>query len=168
MAATIQIHELTATMAGTDKTSGTVRFKLANDQTVDANNPITIPSTGGILKRSYTKQIRLYCSAAPDTQVDNLRAYADGSNTFGASIDVYASPINPQTAFTANATTWTESTDLFSYTSVAPCDMDAYDTAAITDTGYGGDILKLQMRVGATASSGTLSAETLTFAYDEI
>ena len=60
MTAAVKIYEMTATMAGTDKTSGTVRFKLADDQTVDSNNPITIPSGGDDYNWSYHKQLRMY------------------------------------------------------------------------------------------------------------
>ena len=71
MTAVIKIFELTASMAGTDKTASTVRFKLADNQTVDSNDPITIPSDNYI-RKSYSKQLRLYCATAPDTQIDNL------------------------------------------------------------------------------------------------
>ena len=46
MPATIQIHEMSALDSGTDKTSGTVRFKDADNATVDANNPLVIPDAG--------------------------------------------------------------------------------------------------------------------------
>lgn len=161
----MKIHELSASMAGTDKTSGTVRFKLADNATVDSNDPITIPS-GNVARRSYTKQLRMFCATAPDTQIDNLQVYTDGGD-FGTGITVNGTPIAPS-GFAANATTWAVSTDFFGYTSGAPLDMDANDSAAITATGYGGDILKLQMLVASDASSGTLTAETVTFSYDEI
>ena len=165
MAATVKIYELTATTAGTDKTSGTVRFKLADDQTVDQNDPITIPSTG--VTRSYHKQLRMYCATAPDTYLDNFKAYSDGSNGYGTGITVNAS--NVGVTWVANATTAiSNGTDLFLHTSGAPFDMDAVTAASQTTTGYFGDILKLQMEVASTASPGTKSAETLTFSYDEI
>lgn len=165
MVATMKIYEMSATLAGTDKTSSTVRFKMADDATVDSNNPITIP-TDSYIRGSYHKQLRLYCATAPDTSIDNLRAYSDGANGYGTGISVNAS--NVGITWSANATSVLGTNDLFGYTSGAPINMDGTDTAAITATGFGGDILKLQMTVASTASSGTLSAETLTFAYDEI
>jgi len=166
MASVIKIYELSASMAGTDKTSGTVRFKLADDTTVDANDPITIPSTD-ISTKSYSKQVRLYCDVAPDTQIDNLKAYSDGSSGFGTGVVTNGSNVGG--TFAANATAAiADGTDLFGKTSGDPFDMDAVHTTAVTTTGFFGDILKLQTAVASTASSGTKIAETLTFAYDEI
>jgi len=165
MAATIQIFELNASMSGIDKTSSTVRFKLADNTTVDTNDPITIPSTG--FTRSYSKQLRLYCATAPDTQIDNLKAYSDGSSGFGTGVVTNGSNVGG--TFSANATSpITNGTDLFQHTSEAPFDLDAVHTDAVTATGFFGDILKLQVVVASTASSGTKPAETLTFSYDEI
>ena len=165
MAATMKIYELSASMAGTDKTSSTVRFKLADNTTVDSNNPITIPASG--YTRSFSKQLRLYCATAPDTQIDNLRAYSDGTSGFGTGITTNGSNVGG--TFSANASSAiTNGTDLFEHTSGAPFNLDAVHTGAVTATGFCGDILKLQMVVASTASSGTKSAETLTFAYDEI
>lgn len=165
MVAAMKIYELTATLAGTDKTGGTVRFKLADDQTVDTNNPITIP-VGANYRRSFTKQMRLYCATAPDTQVDNLQLYSDGTNSFGTGVSVNAS--NVGVTWVANATPAFAGQDLFGYTSATPLDMDVTDSAVITATGFGGDIVKMQMVVASDASPGTLSAETVTFSYDEI
>ena len=164
MAASMKIFELTASLAGTDKTGGTVRFKLADNQTVDTSDPVTIPTSG--VTRSYTKQLRLYCATPPDTQIDNLRVYTDGGG-FGAGVVVNAS--NAGVTFSANATAeLTGGSDFFGYTSAAPLNLDAVETTAITATGFGGDILKLQLEATPSATSGTLTAETVTFAYDEI
>jgi len=43
MAATIQLHEMSALDAGGDKTSGIVRFKDADNAVVDLNNPLVDP-----------------------------------------------------------------------------------------------------------------------------
>lgn len=164
MTAVMEIFELTASQEGTDKTSGTVRFKLADDQTADNGNPMTIPSTGVYETHSYTKNLRLYCATAADTYCDNLRVYSDGSDGFGG-VTVNASQISD---FFSNATTWERGTDFFTYTSAAPIDMDAFHTASVNATGWCGDIVLLQMLVSSIASPGTLTAETLTYAYDEI
>ena len=165
MAAVIEIFELTASEVGTEKTSGTVRFKLANDQTVDSSDPITIPSTGAYQTHSYTKNLRLYCATVPDTYIDNLECYSDASNDFGSGVTVNASQIND---FLTNATTWERGSDLFAFTSAAAMDLDAFHTASVNATGFCGDIVLLQMLVASAASSGTLGAETVTFSYDEV
>lgn len=163
MAATVQIHEITATDTGVDKTSGTVRFKSADETTVDTTNRITIPVAGS--DYSYTKQLRLYISVAPDVDISNAQAYSDGVNGFGTGIGV---EYDTHTAFQTQTDSTISGTDLFSATSGAAVDMDAYnDTVSKTDTGYYADVLRLQMTVASTASVGTLTPETLTFSYDE-
>ena len=72
MAGVLQIHEMTNTNTGVDKTSDTVRFKSADETSVDANNRLQIPAAG--TDYSYTKQLRGYVSSAPDTDFSNLQA----------------------------------------------------------------------------------------------
>jgi hypothetical protein len=161
---TIQIHEVTATDTGVDKTSGTVRFKSADETTVDASNRLQIPGAGSDF--SYTKQLRAYVSVAPDTDFTNLLAYSDGANGFGTGVTV---EYDVEETFASNTDADISGADLFSKTSGAAIDMDSNDTQW-TDgdsTGYWGDNLRLQMHVTNTASPGSLSTETLTFSYDE-
>jgi len=164
MAATVQIHEVTATNTGVDKTSGTVRFKSADETTVDSSNRLQIPGAG--TDYSYTKQLRAYVSVAPSVDLTNLEAYSDGSSGFGTGVGVQ---YDVQQTFQTQTDADISGTDLFTKTDGAPIDMDANDTQW-TDgdgTGYWGDNLRLQMSVASTASPGALSAETLTFSYDE-
>jgi hypothetical protein len=172
MAATIQIHEMTTdATTGVDKTSGTVRFKAVASTTstaVDASNPLVVPGAG--TDYSYVKKLRPYMEAPPDTNITNLRWYSDGSNGFGTGIGVTAKNIGT-TFGTHYDTEMSAGADLFSYTSGSPLDGDATDTSPFVpadDNSYVGDIIELQMSVASTATNGTLSAETLTFAYDEV
>lgn len=168
MAAEIQIHEMSALAAGTDKTSGTLRFKDADNATVDLNNPLAIPSEGSIY--SYTKKVRPYMEAPPDTQVSNLRWYTDGGNGFGTGITMTAK--NLGVSWGANyKTAMSGGSDLFGYTSGSPLDGDGTDAGPFDsddDNSYIGDLIELQMAVASTATSGSLTAETLTLAHDEI
>ena len=168
MAATIQIHEMSAVDAGADKTSGTIRFKNADNSTVDLSDPLVVPAADSIY--SYTKKVRAYMEAPPDTQVSNFRWYTDGSNGFGTGITVTAK--NLGITWGANyKTLMADGTDLFSYTSAAPLDGDGTDAGPFVpgdDDSYIGDLIEMQMAVASTAASGTLSAETLTLAFDEI
>jgi len=168
MAATIQIHEMSALATGGDKTSGTVRFKAADDANVDANNPLQVPGAG--TDYSYTKKLRPYMEAPPDTQVSNLRWYSDGANGFGTGIGVDAKNIG--TTWAANYdSAMSGGSDLFGYDAGSPLDGDGTDTGPFVpadDNSYIGDLIELQMSVASTASNGSLSAETLTLAYDEI
>jgi len=168
MAATIQIHEMTALDSGVDKTAGTVRFKNADNTAVDNNDPIPIPDSGD--EYSFTKTLRAYMESPPDTQVENLRWYSDGNNDFGAGVAVQIKNIG--TTWASNAKTqMTGGSDLFGYTSGSPLDGDGTDTGPFgtaKDNDYIGDLIRMQMVVSDTASPGNLPAETLTLAYDEI
>jgi hypothetical protein len=168
MAATMEIHEMSGADAGTDKTSGTIRFKDADNATVDTNNPLVVPAADTIY--SYTKKLRAYMEDAPTTQVSNLRWYSDGTSGFGTGVAVTVKNIGT-TFGTQYKTAMADGADLFGKTSAAPLDGDGTDAGpfvpADVDT-YVGDIIELQMSVASTASHGALTAETLTFAYDEI
>lgn len=168
MAATIQIHEMSALAAGTDKTDGTVRFKLADDATVDTNDPMVVPEAGS--DYSYEKTLRAYMEAPPDTQVSNLRWYTDGSNGLGTGVTVAVKNIG--VTWSAHADTeMADGSDLFGYTSASPLDGDAADTGPFVpadDDSYIGDLIRMQMTVASTASNGATPTETLTLAFDEI
>jgi len=168
MAATIEIHEMSALATGTDKTAGTVRFKDADDATVDTNNPLVIPGSGDVY--SYTKKVRAYMEDAPSTKVENLRWYPDAANGFGTGISVKAKNIgttwgaNYKTAMSGGASLWT-------YSSGSPLDGDGVDTSPFLPAkldNYIGDLIELQMTVHDDAAQGALTPETLTLAYDEI
>lgn len=172
MAATIQIHELTTDAdTGVDKTSGTVRFKAVastSSTAVDASDPLVIPASGS--DYSYVKKLRPYMEAPPDTQISDLVWYTDGSNGFGTGVTATAKNIGT-TFGTHYDTQMSGGSDLFGYTSGSPLDGDGTDTGPFTssdDNTYIGDIIELQMAVASTASSGTLTAETLTLSWSEI
>lgn len=164
-----------------------MRFKTADDATIDLNNPIPIPAAG--TKYSYWKQIYLYCTAAPATQVDNIKFYSDGSN-FGTGITVKVgdeTPVKTNASsagyevatgtpgdtgdeMVANHAGLTGSTELFAnYTSGSPKSVTINESGNIINAiGETSNYIILQMEVINTASPGTLSSETLTWRYDEI
>lgn len=166
----------------TKKTSGTIRFKNADNATVDLNNPLVVPTS--LREYSYEKWIRLAIEGPGGfTQIDNLQVYADGSNTFGSGIKVwyaitgaYDTPVIPDQSVdppqsAAVGSPQNDMADLFGLTSGSPGNMDATNTGPFT-TGSPidrvGDFLVLVMEVETGASNGVLTAETLTFSYDEI
>ncbi len=186
MAATVNIYELNGASPGaeTSKTGGTVRFKNADDAVVDLNDPLIVPGAGQ--EYSYEKWLRARIDDAGGfTQIDNLRAYSDGNNDFGTGVKAwyavdgtYQAPVIPDESqdppmFNGPGTgsPGDVMADLFGATSGAPIDMDAINTGPFTDGSpmeWIGDFLVLVMEVETTASNGVLTAETLTFAYDEI
>lgn len=179
MAATVIINEWNGTGGTkTAKTSGTIRFKNADNATVDLNNPLVVPSSG--MDYSFEKWVRLEITGGTFTQVSNLRAYTDGANGFGTGVKLwfattgtYDSTNGPQEPSTSNDPPLgpdgvTPMSDIFTKTSGAPIDMDAVNTGPFTTTGNIGDFLVMVMEVESTAAQGTLTSEQLTFAYDEI
>lgn len=167
MAATVHIEELNGGgETATDKTSGTIRFKNADNATVDLNNPMVVPPTSGY-DYSYLKYLRLNVTGGSYTQITNPRWYTDGSNGLGTGIEVYAKAVASYTT-PVEASSVSGYTDLFTYTSGSPLDGDGNNAGPFTSTGQKGDYIVLFMRVDETASQGIPTAESLTAAWDEI
>lgn len=163
MAATVQIIEKNgAGPTTTDKTSGTIRFKNADNATVDLVNPMVKPPSG--TDYSYEKWLRMNITGGTYTQIDNIRAYSDGANGLGTGVGLYAKAV---TAYStpAEATGTAGYTDFFTYTSGSPLDLAGDGT---TGTGEKGDHLVMICTVADTASGGLTPTETLTLAWDEI
>jgi len=161
MVATVQIVEKNGTAGtNTQKDSGTIRFKNADNATVDTNNPLVVPTAG--TEFSYEKWTRLKVTVAPDTNISNLKFYTDGANGWtgvglhAKAVATYATP--------ALATSTAGYTNAFTYTSGSALDLG---TAAVTGTGEKGSHAVMIMTVGTSASAGVLTAETATYSYDE-
>lgn len=167
MAATVDIMEWNGASGAptkTVKTSGAVRFKNADDANVDLNNPMVIPSAGS--DYSYVKWLRLRIGATgPSSQITNIKFYTDGTNNFGTGVNLWAKA-NATYGGPTEPTATTGYTDAFTYTSAAPLSLGAGPYSG-TNVDIG-DFVELFLEVQATASPGTLTAETLTFSYDEI
>jgi hypothetical protein len=163
MVATVQIIEKNgAGGTGTDKTSGTIRFKNADDATVDLNDPMVVPGSG--TDYSYEKWLRLNVTGGSYSQITNIEAYSDGANGLGTGVGLYAKAVTSY-ATPAEATTTSGYTDFFSYTSGSPLSLGA---GPFTSTGEKGDHLVMIATVADTASGGLTASETLTIAWDEI
>jgi hypothetical protein len=162
MAATVKIVEKNgAGGTQTDKTSGTIRFKNADNATVDTNNRMVVPGSG--YDYSYEKWLIFQVDVAPAVDLQNLKFYTDGANGFGTGVELYAKAVTTY-ATPAEATATTGYTDAFTYTSAAPLSLGA---GPYTGTSEKGDHCVLMLRVASTAAPGLLSTETLTFSYDE-
>lgn len=163
MAATVTIVEKNGAGAtATDKTSGTIRFKNADDATVNTSNPMVVPPSG--VDYSFEKWLRLNVTGGTYTDISNIRAYMDGANGFGTGISLYAKAVTSYTT-PAEATSTSGYSNAFGYTSGSPLDLGGDGS---TGTGEKGDHLVMMMTVADTASGGVLTAETLTIAWDEI
>ena len=182
---------------GSDGTPGTkqdtdglgppnVRFKTADDGTIDNNDPIPIPTAG--TKYSYWKQLYLKCDVAPNTQINNVKVYTDGGG-FGTGISIKSGNETPTKTSLSDAgyevatgtpgdtgdemvaahAGLTGSTDFFTYTVGSPKSISISEAGNIIDAiGQTTDYLILQMEVITTASPGDLTDEEITYRYDEI
>lgn len=164
MPATVQIIEKNgAGGTGTDKTSGSIRFKNADDATVDLSNPLVVPATSGF-DYSFEKWLRLNVTGGSYSQITNIRAYSDGTNGMGTGVEVYAKAVASY-ATPAEATATTGYSSFFGYTVGSPLSLGA---GPFTGTGERGDHLVMMARVSEAASGGLTPTETLTIAWDEI
>lgn len=167
MAATIQIHEMSALETGVVRTA--IRYKDADNATVDGVNVLVVPSAGSIY--SYTKKLRLYLLVAPAVQIGNVRWFSDGANGYGTGVSVTVK--NLGVTWGANyKTQMSGGADWFGYTSAAPLDGDSVDTGPFLPAsvgGYIGDLLEFQMAIASTATGNReLPDEGYTCAVDEV
>lgn len=181
MAATVIINEWTSAGTITDKTSGTVRFKNANNSTVDLVNPLVVPTSGQ--EYSFEKWLRLQITDAGGfTQLSDLEVYSDGANGWGTGVKgwyaieaTFQTPVvpdesqdppffnGPSTGSPGNAMA-----DLFGLTSGAPGSLGAGPFTDGSPAEHIGSFIVLVMEVETTASAGVTPTETLTFRYSEI
>ena len=163
MAATVQLIEKNgAGGTATDKTGGTVRFKTADNSTVDLVAPIAKPAAGS--NWSFQKWLRMNITGGTYTSISNVKAYTDGSSGLGAGINLWAKA----TAAYATPALETASTgyaNAFTYTSGAALTLGA---GPFSGTGEKADHLVLALEVTSAASGGLTVSETLTLAWDEI
>ena len=163
MAATVQILEKNgAGGTGTDKTSGNIRFKNADNATVDTSNPMVKPGAG--VDYSFEKWIRFNVSGGTYTEISNVKAYMDGGNGLGTGVTLYAKAVTAY-ATPAEATSVSGYTDAFTYTSGSPLTLGA---GPFTSTGEKADHLVMMLTVGTSASGGITPSETLSIVWDEI
>lgn len=163
MAATVQIIEKNgAGGTPTDKTSGTIRFKNADNATVDLNNPMVKPASG--TDWSFEKWLRMNITGGTYSQITNVKAYSDGGNGLGTGVGLFAKA-TASYATPAEGTSSSGYADFFTYTSGSPLSLGA---GPFTGTGEKGDHLVMLLSVADTASGGLTSSETLTLAWDEI
>lgn len=172
MAATVIINEWNGTSgaeSATDKTSGTLRFKKADNATVDINNPLVKPVAGN--DRSYEKWTRLRITGTgPTGEITNLRYWTDGSNNFGTGITAFVRTTNTATYATpAIPANDASGTNVFSFTSGSPKDADAISAGPFTGTNVNiGDFIILWMTIDNTVTGpGPTASETYSFSFDE-
>jgi len=179
--------DVTIDMTGTDNSPGSnatvtnLRFNAEDTNDQDLNSPIIIPAAG--TEYSYWKHLYLLCTTAPDTQVDNVQVYSDGTLGWGTGATVYVGDgtqtknsgssagydvADAQEVIT-NHTHISAKTDLFSYTSGSTRAVSISESGSIINAlNETTDYIVLSLEVASTASPGTKATETITWQYDEV
>jgi len=172
---------------GQSLTVTNLRMKTADDNDQDTNNPV--PIVAGYTKRSFWRSVYLKCTTAPPTKCDNVKFYTDGT-PFGTGIVLYAGEQFPTKnsgsssgyekadgtvgdtgdEMVAGHGGLTSKVDVFTKTQGTPLSGPTISESggiinAIDETT---NYLILQLEVIDTATAGTLTAETMTFQYDEV
>lgn len=163
MAATINIQTGHGTAPGTFANASAVRFKAADNDTADTNNPLTKPAPSGT-SYSYEKAIRLFCSVPPANAVNNIRFHrAAGSPSTG--VTDYYGERSQASGYVAPVGT---------LSTIATTAVPTVATAVTLDTGsfsaddvMYGPYLYLQWRLADTVSAGNLATLTYRVTYDE-
>ena len=166
-----------------DEVATNLRYKDADNNTQDLNNPIVIPAAGNILSR--WKHCFLKCTTAPDTQVDGV-VFFTTTNPYPTGVVLLAGDETPTKtdALTTgydvsdvsdevmtNHDSITGSTDVAAnYTSSgSSLSVSITESGNIIDaTGETTDYVVTQLQVASTATQGTMPTETLRFEYNEV
>jgi hypothetical protein len=138
-----------------------LRFKAANDNTNDNNNPMVIPATG--VNYSFEKALTLNITVAPDTNCSNLKVslstapvHTGITMSYGfTTTGLYVTPVGTNSTLAATGTLGTATV--------------AWSNAGTAvATGIWGDILWLQMDLATTATRGAITQFNVIATFDEI
>lgn len=175
MAATIKVYEYNGTSPGTptDKSAAAIRFKHADNATVDLNDPMVKPAAGSNYSRR--KNITLFCTTKDtSTQISNIKWYWDG--TFGAGTGItmyYRTTPGAYTEASADQDGTGEGstfTDAAAKLVGAPLTVHAAACTLTDATRVPMNFLELYLKLGTTVVAPVVvsPAESFTFTWDEV
>ena len=195
MVATMSVH---FDFGGADTAPGTeqdidnlgpprLRWKLADNATIDINNKLVIPNAGLGPYYSFWKHIYLYCDDPDGHTISNVKLYSDGSNGFGTGIDlmvglqfptknsgsnagyeVAAGTATSGEEMVANHGGITSSASIFNYTAASPLSISISEAGNVINlAGETTNYIVQQMSVANTTTVTSTSMEDETFSYDE-
>lgn len=173
MAATteLRVHHGSSPGLGTDVTGQTLRFKQADDDVQNDQNPVPIPDEG--VAFSWRKSLKLAATVAPDNRINNLRIF-----TLGESLGVGREVFFARSSAYVQATAGDQagaigSTNLDLFTPTSPEVIQAGDVILASDPmpfdgGVRQDFSMFQLRHDVTAIAGdAAAAKTLVVRFDE-
>ena len=164
-----------------------LKFKLADNATIDINNKCVRPGAGLGPYYSYWKHIYLYCDDPDGHTISNVTLYSDGANSFGTGIDIkiglqfptknsgssagYEVASGGATSgdeLVANHGGITSSASIFNYTAASPLSISISEAGGVINAaGETTNYVLLQAEISNTAEVGTPGNETWYFDYDE-
>lgn len=166
MAATVSVKQSTG--AGpTNTTITNLRFNTDDTANPGTTNPLVKPSAG--TNRSYFKTVFLNADTSPDNAINNCKIYSDGTIGWtGCTLYIGSTGSYTQATGTAGTTgddSAVATANIESFVSGTPKSLTG--TISNPSTGKITDYVVMQVDLTTSATAGTLSAETLTFQYDE-
>lgn len=170
MAGTYSIRVWHGASPGTpsaDVSTATIRFKRADDDTQDANDPIPKPVAGS--NYSWRKSLKLYSDVGPDNTLENLRFFSEGQALGAGRTILIAVSATYTQGSSGDESTPISAVDVDTYTTGAPLTINAGEVFSSGETGDGTqDFVVLQAAVDSTASPGNVTnAKGLVYRYDE-
>lgn len=166
MAATVSVKQVVG--SGPTATSiSNLRFNTDDTVNPGTTNPLVKPNSG--TNYSYWKNVYLNADTSPSNAINNVKIYCDGAIGWtGCTLKIGATGTYTQATGTSGVTGNVSSVatvDITRYTSTSPKSL----TGSISNpsTGRISDYVVMQVAVSTSAVAGTLTAETLTFQYDE-
>ena len=164
--------------AGNNISPNPLRFKLADNNAWDAANPCVVPAAGVTL--SWWKAIKLVATVAPDTAINNVFIYCDGSIDWtGCILYIGYDGGDYGIAGYSQAITGGPSTGaemVVNYSGVASrVDIDTLTAASPGSVsgsigyiiGNISDYVVMQVEIDNTAGPGEMPDEILTWRFDE-
>jgi hypothetical protein len=184
MVATATIKDDTGGTVNTPSGAGTtvtnLRYKEADNNTQDLNNPVTIPSAG--TKYSYWKHNWIEFTST-FTQIDNINWFVtsfdwtgttlwigDGTQTHTSASDAGYDPAVGLNILTTHDTITTQTNAGTTYTnSGSGRTVSISEAGNVVDaSGETSDYFVTNLELTTSATSGTQTAKTVTVEYDEI
>lgn len=138
-----------------------IRFKAADNDTADTNNPLVKPTSG--TNYSYEKWLKLQVTVAPDNSLTNLRFHRSSGTPSTGITDLYGE-VSQASGYVVPVGT---------ASSVATTSMPTSATVLTnnngtqTTTGQYGPWIVIQWQISTSASAGTQNTLTYRFTYDE-
>jgi len=176
MAATVQIHSWHGAGAGsgTNINNGEVRFKLADNDTVDLNAPLRVPTQEQVdaliaYTYSFRKYFKVNFTTTPSSSISNLRFFTDGNNLDAQVVLLADQTDTYQENVSADSTGDTTAHWLaVSYTKASPLVVNSGTVLSNPSTGYGTqDFVMVQAMVSASATAGVVGPQVWSYRYDE-